>query len=928
MPSAALRTCCAVLAAALAAPLAAGPTGSPDDAQFFESQVRPVLAARCVKCHGPSKQESGLRVDSREALLTGGVSGPALEPGQPDESLLVQAIRYDADPKMPPQARLPGGERAALEEWVRRGAPWPASAKVVAPPDAFAAAKRHWSFQPLKRPSLPEVRSGEWPQSPLDRFVLARLEAKGLAPSPPADRRTLLRRASLDLIGLPPTHAELAEFLADGAPDAYARQIDRLLASPRYGERWGRHWLDVARYADTKGYVFFEDANFPWAYTYRDYVIESFNADLPFDRFVLEQLAADKLPGADRRALRGLGFLTVGGRFMANPHDIFDDRIDVVSRGLLGLTVTCARCHDHKFDPIRMTDYYALYGVMASCSEPNVPPLYADPPQTDEYRQFDQELRKREQALVAFLSDKHAEMVRGARRRAGEYLLAAHGAGGAPRTDDFMLLADGADLNPKMVERWQVLLDRTRKGSDPVWAVWHVLAALPPGEFAAQAPQRLAALLADARRPVNALVAEAFRSAPPRSLAEAARVYGELLARIDAQWEDTRTKAAPGATATTFADPAQEELRQALYGAGSPAHVPLNPAGDLDLLPDRASQDKWKQLLGAVEKFRASGPVAPPRAMVLEDLPEPCEPYVFLRGNPHNRGPAVPRRFLQVLSGDAARPFGAGSGRLELARAIADPNNPLTARVLVNRVWLHHFGRGLVTTPSDFGLRSDPPSHPELLDFLAASLVDGGWSLKALHRQIMLSATYQQQSAERAPCAAVDAENVLLWRMNRRRLDMESLRDSLLAAAGSLDAALGGPSVNLLASPYPTRRTVYGFVDRLNVPGMFRSFDFPSPDASTPQRDQTTVPPQALFLMNHPLVIEAAQGVLRRAEVASQAESPQKVAAVYRLLLGRDPDADEQRLAAEFLAQPVGGAAPWALWVQTLLMSNEFAWVD
>ncbi len=803
-------------------------------------------------------------------------------------------------------------------------------AVAVSGASAADEAKRHWAFQPVRRPSLPAVRNTAWPRNSVDRFVLAKLEEKGLAPSPPADRRTLVRRATFDLLGLPPTPEEVAAFESDPAPDAYERIIDRLLASPQYGERWGRHWLDVARFADTKGYVFFEEAQFPWAWTYRDYVIRAFNDDLPYDQFLVEQLAADRLPlGKDRRPLTALGFLTLGGRFMNNAHDIIDDRIDVVSRGLLGLTVGCARCHDHKFDPISMRDYYALYGVFASCAEPTVPPLFADPPPTKEYAAFAKELQARETKLTEFVRAKHDELVKSAQVRVAEYLMAAHAQRDQPTTEEFMLLADGADLNPTMIVRYQKYLERTRKGRHPVWAVWHALADLPEKDFAAKAPEVCARVLkGDPARPVNPLVAGGFAGRPPKTLAEAAQRYADLLNAAEGLWQQQLREAASAKrpAPTALSEPALEELRQAFHGPDAPANVALLPYGDLSLLPDRPSQGKLQELRKAVEQWRATGPGAPPRAMVLEDLPTPYEPHVFRRGNPNNLGEAVPRQFLEVLSGDSRKPFTEGSGRLELARAIASKDNPLTARVLVNRLWQQHFGRGLVTTPSDFGLRSDPPSHPELLDHLATAFVDGGWSIKAMHRLIMLSAAYRQRDDDRPECRRVDPENALLWRMVPRRLDFEATRDALLAVSGRLARAVGGPSVSDITAPASTRRTLYGHLDRLNVPGLYRTFDFPSPDATSPQRDATTVSPQALFLMNHPFSIECARRLVRRPDVAAEKDVAGKVTRLYRLLYGRAPKSEELLLAEEYLRD--GGDVAWERYGQALLMADEFVFVD
>ncbi|MFO0966890.1 MAG: PSD1 and planctomycete cytochrome C domain-containing protein [Gemmataceae bacterium] len=907
------------LYACLCVPAASAQTPSPEQLDFFERRVRPVLAEHCFSCHGPKKQMSGLRLDSRAALLEGGDNGPALAPGHPEKSPLIAAIGYAEKRKMPPKAKLPAAAIADLSAWVKMGAPWPVEKKVeVAKDESW---KKHWAFQPVRKPPMPTVKDGAWGKTSVDAFILAKLEEKGLTPSPPAEKRVLIRRLYFDLIGLPPTPEEVGAFEADTAPDAYAKLVDKLLASPHYGERWGRHWLDVARYADTKGYVFFEQAEFPWAYTYRDYVIRSFNEDKPYDRFVLEQLAADRLGlGPDQRPLTGLGFLTIGGRFMNNQHDILDDRIDVVTRGLMGLTVTCGRCHDHKFDPISSKDYYGLYGVFASCAEPTVPPLFEPEPKTEEYVKFDKKLKELEGKLTEFVKQKHEELVSGARKRVAEYLVAAHALRDAPSTEDFMLIADGKDLNPTMIVRWQKYLERRAKKADPVFAPWHALAALPEKESAAKWAPTLEAALKD--KSVNRLVREALEKQRPKDMAKLAEAYSTLLTAIDKKWQEAAKRGAG-----KLADPAEEELRLVFYAPNAAANVAFLPYGDLSLLPDRASQAILQKLRGELEKWRATGPGAPARANVLEDLPEPFVSRVFLRGNPNNLGEPAPRQFVSFLKTPDARPFEKGSGRLDLARAIIDPKNPLTARVLVNRVWLHHFGVGLVRTPSDFGLRSDPPSHPELLDHLATSFVENGWSIKKLHRLILLSATYRQQSKDRPEAKKVDPENVLLWKMNRRRLDFEAMRDALLAVSGRLDAKIGGPSVKDVLSPGNRRRTLYGFLDRLNVPSVYRTFDFPSPDASSPGRDVTTVAPQALFFMNNPFVRENAKGLLARKEVAAEKETAAKVARLYRLLYGRAPGKRETALAREFLGTtPAAGV--WEEYAQALLLANEFVFVD
>ncbi|MDB5310346.1 MAG: Planctomycete cytochrome [Gemmataceae bacterium] len=890
-----------------AAPALAQPAAGEE---FFEKHVRPVLVERCLSCHGPEKPKAGLRLDTRAAMMKGGESGAAVVPGKPKESLLVEAVRQAGDLKMPPSGKLPARELAALEQWVSHGAPWPANTQLMAPDKIARAASTHWAFQPVKRPGVPESRHpSSAVRNDVDRFVLAKLEAAKLTLSPPADRRTLIRRATFDLHGLPPTPDEVETFVADPDPNAYPKLIDRLLASPRYGERWARHWLDVARYADNKGYVFFEGKEYPWAWTYRDYVIGALNKDVPFDRFVLEQLAADQLPLDDPKALAALGFLTVGGHFMNNTHDIIDDRIDVVTRGLMGLTVTCARCHDHKFDPVPAADYYSLYGVFRSSTEPTVPPLYGPAPATGEHLLFDAELKVRERQLIDFVTARHSALVGGARARAGEYLLAAHAARNAPPADDFMLLADPGDLNPSMITRWRQYLEDTRKRRDPVWLHWHAVAEFAEKEFAEKGPAGLAKVDGG-----NRLVRAIF-STPPKTMKEVADRYGKLLADIDTRW-----KAALAAGAKQL-DPDAEQLRRVLYGPTSPADAPLAlDWGFLSLFPDRATQGEYQKLLRAVEQWAAKGP---PRSMALTDPPRPYDPRVFERGNPGRPGEPVPRQFVKVAN-PGRRPFATGSGRLELARELVSRTNPLTARVFVNRVWLHHFGKGLVGTPGDFGLRSDPPTHPELLDWLADEFMEGGWKVKQLHKLMMTSATYTQQSLDRPEGLAVDSENRLLWRMNRRRLEFEALHDSVLAVSGSLAHESGGPPVPL---PGATRRAIYGYVDRLEFPTLLTTFDVPNPAGTTPQRTTTTVAPQALFLMNGPFARSAAKKLAASPGVQKHKEPAGRVDALFMTVLGRNPATGERKTALAFIAKGPE-ADRWVDLAHGLMMTNEFAFVD
>ena len=729
--------CLWALTAAAQTPSAAG------DA-FFEAKIRPIFVKNCYQCHSSlaRKLKGGFSLEYKESLLQGGDSGPAVVPGNPNASLLIKAVRYgDPDLKMPPNGnRLSDQQVADLVTWVQMGCPDTRLIAKASSTTVWSKDRRdHWAFKPIKKQTPPEVQDTNWISTPVDNFILARLEKEGMKPNPPADRRTLIRRATYDLTGLPPTPQEVQAFVDDTSPDAYAKVVDRLLASPQYGERWGRFWLDVARYADTKGEI---DNNkdeplYPYAWTYRDYVIKSFNEDKPFNRFVLEQLAADRLPaGVDRSKLAALGFLSLGPRFRDDKNEIYNDRIDVVCKGFLGLTVTCARCHDHKFDPIPQKDYYSLRGIFDSSVEPAEEPMLQTPKDTPEYVEF---LKKRN------------------------------------------------DLNQE-IERYEVELKQERR-------------------MKADRKEKK-----DLRKDIN----------------QARREIANL------------------------------ELRD----PGSPAC-----------------------------------------ATVLYDSSKPHDSPVFVRGVTPNNADMAPRRFLQILSGPVRPVWNQGSGRLQLAYSIVSPYNPLTSRVFVNRVWLHHFGAGIVTTPDDFGNQSEPPSHPELLDYLAYRFMQDGWSIKKLHRLIMLSSTYQESSEGNPRYAQIDPQNRLLWRANIHRLEFEAVRDTILALGGQLDLTMYGRPVQLGQGEdgYSHRRTIYGFVDRRALPEVYSQFDFANPDITMGKRYETTVPQQALFMMNNPLVVELARKLVNSSAFQDLPEEDAKIKYLYERIFQREPTDVEIKLGLDFV---------------------------
>lgn len=910
---------------------AATTTFSPDQEKFFEEKVRPLLVEHCLDCHGPQKQESGLRLDSRQAVLKGGDSGePFAVAGHPDQGLALKAVRREGDYKMPPneRERLLPADIETLTKWIRLGLPW---GKDTGPVQLSLderyeqARKSHWAFKPITTPPLPAVKNADWSTNPVDRFILARLEVASLTPSPAADRRTLIRRASYDLVGLPPVPEEVDAFLADQSPDAYERLIDRLLASPHFGERWGRHWLDVARYADTRGYALQREPNFPYAYTYRDYVVRAFNEDLPYDQFVVEQLAADKLPpGADNRNLAALGYLTVGRKFLSR-NDDFDDQVDVVTRGLLGLTVACARCHDHKYDAIPTEDYYSLFGIFANCRQPDDLPFLGNPADSPGYAMFQAEQAERRGAMDKFAAERHAAVIAAAREHVTDYLVHVGSAKADSELDKlpFIKLKSEDDIKPKIVEQWRAYLRDKTAADDPVFGPWRDLVKLPEDKFVEEVTAVLAkwdAVPAGLENgQVHPWIKAALAAEPPQSRIDVARIYGKLLA--DAY---TQSKPASGSQPAEVA-----VLAKSLVAENSPTVVSIDEQRDYFT---RADRNKYADLKKKVDELEVRSPNAPPRAMVLVDNQRLSPSRVLLRGNQNRPGKEVPRQFVKLIAGDSRQPFSQGSGRLELAQAIVSDDNPLTARVIANRLWLHHFDAPLVSTPSDFGIRSDPPTHPELLDYLAARLKARGWSLKDLHRQIVSSQTYQQSSLDRPDCRAADPENRLVWRMNRRRLEFEPLRDSLLAIAGRLDSALGGRVGDVTSTAF-RRRALYGKIDRQDLPNLLRVFDFASPDQSSAGRSRTTVPQQALFLLNAPFVIEQAQALAARPEVAKAADGDAKIAALYRLAFNRPPTADELIIGRNFLssaAAPHDGIklAPLEQYAQLLLLTNEVMYVD
>lgn len=919
---------------------------SAGDLQFFENEVRPILVEHCQECHSSlkGKVKGGLDMDNRASLLKGGENGPVLKAGDPDGSSMIKAVEWLDDLQMPPKKKLSALQITTLKEWITRGAPDPRDGAAV----ARLTKADHWAFQAVTRPTPPAVRNNAWCKNSIDKFVLAKLEEKEMLPAEPPDtgtdeqRRTkkeaLLRRAYFDLIGIPPKPEQIKEFVNNPSPNAFEQVVDSLLESPAYGERWARHWLDTARYSDTTGLVAAnlrgKEYRYPYAYSYRDWVISAINADMPYDQFILNQLAADKIPDNPKKNLAALGFLTVGQRFK-NDDDVLNDRIDAVGRGFLGLTLGCARCHDHKFDPIKQADYYALKGIFKSTAEPKDGPIISGDTDSKEFQEFSKKLVALEKKAYSAFYQMQRESSEELQKKGAAYFeasLLSFKVADAESAKRAQSISAAQKLKDYLIRD---IIHRRIDPHDPILGPFVQLVTVK--ENREQALQENLFGKSGAAR-FNPLVLEFLRSAGtlPGQIDTVAALFEKMM----------REKVTPaaGTPAIPGADPVKDLEHGGIYKTianpkttpGSPQQplmelavfpFPLVLGSEVNLSKMQGFQQKFGQRYSnelvkrsgmyQINEMKLTSGSGPVRAMVLEDLPVPMESPIYPRGNMPERGskPAmVPRRFIEVLSeGRTPIPFKEGSGRYELAQAIASKTNPLTARVMVNRVWMYHFGEGLVRTPDDLGNQAGKPSHPELLDYLTSWFTEEygetkpAWSLKALHKAIMLSNTYQQSSSSLLihRQQQIDAGNTLLWHTNVRRLDFESFRDSLLSMAGILDPAMFGPPVNLVSEPYSFRRSIYGYIDRLDVPDLLTQFDMAVPLEPNTKRATTIVPQQALFLMNSPFAIAIAKNVVRRPEVVkavnNQKDARSGIIAVFQIVLQRTPSKPEFDLAMKFL---------------------------
>ncbi|MEQ1826775.1 MAG: DUF1553 domain-containing protein [Pirellula sp.] len=1026
--------------------------------EFFEAKIRPVLVQHCYECHSADAKniKGGLLLDTRATTLKGGDSGPAVVSKNVDDSLLINALRHQSF-EMPPKGKLPDAVIADFVAWVELGAPDPRTGDAVPVSKIhFEEARQFWSYQPIAHPEVPKVEQANWPHNDIDFFTLAKMEQLGLHPVTTAGKTELIRRATFDLIGLPPTPDEVAAFVADESPEAFARVIDRLLSSKHYGERWGRYWLDVARYAEDQAHTFSVKPNSN-GYRYRDWVVSAFNSDMPYNKFVKLQIAGDLIdaqgnPSYDN--LVALGYFGLGAQYYKNSDaakaaaDELDDRVDTLTRGFLGLTVSCARCHDHKFDPIPTQDYYSLAGIFSSSKLHNAP--LCKPDEVEAYNAGQRRIKTTEEAIKKFLA---GESANAAESRVGEiskYMEAvwryrvASASGKSLNTAEF---AQQADISEFLFKRWISFLDSSEQGKVGALDSWFALDSketVPEDEVskvAAEFQQRIQSLL-DVRdgvattNLVDAKENKPHRPGSPRfvtplvtkirptagidvDIRNAKQLFlvvsdggngnscdhsdwleprlvgpaGELKltdlkwtslegfsgAQIDRNYEGRKIRVggknyshgvgthAPSLIVYDLPDgydrfkaiggldnsgsdqgdcgelasiqfsvytekpvngpvSVAEDLLTKVLGKDGPLAVGDN---DLEKSLTGKKKDQLTKLRAEQEEAKKSAPAMYPIAHSYAEA-KVADMKVFVRGNPANQREIAPRRFLTVLAGEHQPLFTNGSGRRELAEAIASDDNPLTARVMVNRIWQHHFGRGIVATPSNFGKQGQAPTHPELLDYLAAKLIDSGWSIKSVHREIMLSSTYQLSTSFSEANANIDGDNRFLWKMSRRRLDVEAWRDALLDVSGKLDRTVGGPSTDL-ADANNVRRTIYARVSRHELDSLLRLFDFPDANITSEKRSETTVPQQQLFVLNSPFMVEQAKAFSARVHSEAADNDEARIKHAFLLAYSRPVTDIELELGLAYLgikSDDQNKLTRWEQYSQVLLAANEFMYLD
>jgi len=901
--------------------------------EFFEKDVRPLLVKHCYECHSADDVDGGLNLDSRAGVANGGDSGVVVMAGAPDKSLLIEAVRYkNQDLQMPPKGQMSSAEIAILEKWVRLGVPdsRTESAPGTVRPTGMTIedGRDFWSFKPVADPEIPSVENADWVQLPIDAFVLSKLEERKAEPAAQADKRTLIRRVTFDLIGIPPTPEEIAEFIADKSSDAFEKVVERLLESPQYGVRWGRHWLDVARYADSNGLD--ENLAFGNAWRYRDYVVDSFNDDKPFDRFLIEQLAGDLVPESNRETKTATGFLILGAKVLAEPDkeklfmDTIDEQLDTIGKAFLGMTIGCVRCHDHKFDPIKQTDYYALAAILKSTrtfgdTQTGVIKHWheysmATEDELADLKIINAELAKKKSAASSFKSKETVKLRDKARAQAADYLAAAAKISPDTSLTDVSAIAEPLGLHPRILHHCRLHLKY--HADDPVFAQWHSLM-------------------------------RSDDASEDDAVAQIKTHYRSLFEKAESEFAKALKK---DAKTKTIDDEILEPVRAALYDLSGFLAVPPKP----EFAFDEETLAEYYRLMEEARLAESNAPDEPSimgvaDGTVLTSLP------IHIRGSHRNFGEPVGREFPEVMRTSSVRPVlpRNQSGRLELARWMASTQHPLTARVYVNRVWRWHFGAGIVKSTENFGRLGDRASHPELLDWLARRFMESDWSTKKLHRLILSSSTYQMASSNSdATIAEADPENRLLWKFGLRRLEAEQIRDAILAVSGRLNAELGGKTVPLRNRQFvfnhtsvdhtkydSLRRSLYLPVIRNNVYSLFSQFDFPDPTMPTGSRNATVVAPQALLMMNAGLVMESADH-LAKLLLNEGLDNAGRVNSAYERALGRLPSESEAKRSLAFVSDATSTGLTdaagvdtesehnaWSMFCQGLFASNEFIYL-
>ncbi|WP_395742939.1 PSD1 and planctomycete cytochrome C domain-containing protein [Prosthecobacter sp.] len=917
---------------------------SAEDARiaFFEKNIRPILIKRCYECHSveAGKSKGGLLIDSRDAILKGGDSGPALVAGNPDKSHIIESVRYqNQDLQMPPKGAMPAAEVKALEEWVKMGAPDPREAVISGKPSApriidLKEGAKHWAFRPIAQPPVPKAADTS---NPIDAFISEKLAEKNLKLAPPADKRTLIRRATFDLTGLPPTPQEVDAFLADSSPDAFAKVVDRLLRSPQYGEKWGRHWLDVARYSDSNGLD--ENIALGTAWRYRDYVVQSINKDKPFDQFLIEQIAGDLLESKDlptrQEQTTATAFLNLGAKVLAEPDkekltmDVVDEQIDVMGRAFMGLTLGCVRCHDHKFDPIPQDDYYSLAAIFKSTRSFSVDRIgalstaYEAPMGSLEdfaaVKSSERILKDQKAAVAKAEAAAIADLRKEVRDHAVDYLMAAAKLPETPTLSQVRPVAEPLGLRPHVLLNCRVYLAANE--TLPLFKPWQDIVE-KKGDVSTLR-EHYAALFAAAEK------------VTPAPKPKAKKAKAQPAEKVEAPAEEYT--------------PAQ----QARAALDAPAGFLALPPEPIILFPKDVAE-KVRALKDTMMTTESNLPDLPTTLAVSESPKILKELPVHIRGSHLALGKPVSRGVIQVVQASLkTKPeFPANqSGRLELARWLASADHPLTSRVIANRIWSWHFRQGIVPTTDNFGLLGQQPTHPALLDWLARWFTTNGWSLKDMHRLIMSSRTYQQSSATTAQGDAADPENLLLHHFPLRRLEAEEIRDALLQVAGTLDTSIGGKTIprrnrefvfNHTSKDFTsydsTRRALYLPIIRNNLYDLFQQFDYPDPATSTGLRHSSVVSPQALLLMNSDLATTAAENFATRVFKLA-ADKSARLRAAYRLAFAREATPEDLRRAENYLTAAEASLnssqqdstkrehQTWSLLCQALMMSNEFIYL-